>query len=67
MRHAFFCVVVAVAALIGFSETLRFEDGKGLFNRRLVEPHERMVYMRQIEVHPKEGRRMLLHFLSDYF
>ena len=24
MRHAFFCVVVAVAALIGFPETLRF-------------------------------------------
>ena len=34
---------------------------------RLVEPNEKMVYMRQIEVHPKEGRRTLLHFLSDYF
>ena len=29
---------------------------------RLVEPYEKMVYMRQIEVHPKEGRRTLLHF-----
>ena len=29
---------------------------------RLVEPHEKMVYTRQIEVHPKKGLRTLLNF-----
>ena len=29
---------------------------------RLVEPHEKMIYTRQIEVHPKAGRRTLLNF-----
>lgn len=29
MRHAFFCAVVAVAALMGSSETIRFEESVG--------------------------------------
>ena len=29
---------------------------------RLVEPHEKMIYTRQIEVHPKKGMRTLLNF-----